>query len=404
MVKHSKSMKQTSFKVVFNFKNRKNKSGKFPILIRVIIKRVSYYINSGISIEERFWNQKKNQLATGCPHASEINATLDILMQKLTSRELSLIRENEEITFEKLKKVVDPEKSTKSPLFFEFALKELEIRNDIEESTKRTQRNTISVFEEVNPGIKLEEITYEMIELFEYYLIKNKKAPNTRNKFHRHIRTFINRAIKKGKFKPQNNPYYTFTMPKADTHTESLTISEIKKLADYPFEAGQEKYEQVRDMFIFGCYCGLRISDILTLTSENYIVDNNDTMLSKVMVKTQKKNKRVDLPISDLYNGIPKIIFEKYLNRKEPGDVVFAGIRDDDANQMIKDIARWCGLDKNLTFHVARHTFGTNTAELVDAKTLMELMGHHKLETTMRFYVHKSPERIRKQMKKINWN
>ncbi|MBC8109913.1 MAG: site-specific integrase [Verrucomicrobia bacterium] len=406
-------MKKISYKTVFNPKNRLDKKGKALIYIRVIIDRAAYYMSTGISIEEKFWSKKRNELASGCPQSPEILSTLESVIQRMRSEELRCRRENEEITFEKLKSAVEPQKATKSPDFLTFCEKELVARNDVDEDTKRTQRRTLAVFKEFKKDISFQELSYDLIQRFEYFLIDRDLLPNTRNKYHRHIRTFINRATKQGLFKPEKQPYLNFNTPKSDTHKEALTLDEVRRLECFVFKPEEQDFEQVRDMFVFACYCGLRISDILRIKPSDLSETAGKITLEMIMYKVRKKSKRVILPLGELYEGKPQTILEKYLTDKSLSEFVFTSkdkvsensikAMANKANQLLKLVGKWAGITKHLSFHIARHSFATNTATFVDTKTLSELCGHDKLETTMNYYVHSTPERINKQLQKINW-
>ncbi|NLF43356.1 MAG: tyrosine-type recombinase/integrase, partial [Bacteroidales bacterium] len=72
-------------------------------------------------------------------------------------------------------------------------------------------------------------------------------------------------------------------------------------------------------------------------------------------------------------------------------------------NRLLKILAQMSGVNARLTFHMARHTFGTFLAELTQNPYLiMDLMGHADIQTSM-IYIHRSQERINKQLRNVNW-
>ena len=66
---------------------------------------------------------------------------------------------------------------------------------------------------------------------------------------------------------------------------------------------------------------------------------------------------------------------------------------------LLKEIADLCGINKNITFHLARHTFATTTtlAKGVPIETVSKMLGHTNIETTQ-IYARITNEKIRKDM------
>ena len=138
-----------------------------------------------------------------------------------------------------------------------------------------------------------------------------------------------------------------------------------------------ERLENVRDLFIFSCFTGLAYVDVANLTQEN-IRKSFDGKLW-IITKRQKTNTDVNVPLLD----IPKMILKKYKG-KLPNGKVLPVISNQKLNAYLKEIADVCGIKKNLTFHLARHTFATTTtlAKGVPIETVSKMLGHTNIETT----------------------
>ncbi len=152
---------------------------------------------------------------------------------------------------------------------------------------------------------------------------------------------------------------------------EFLTIDEMKRLAgaDCPNKA-------VKQAFMFSCLTGLRISDIRRLTSENIrkSADDKGLYIDIVMQKTKRK---VTIPLSqEALQWLPET--------PVPG-VPFFKLPKTNAALNI-NIRKWCEnaeVDKHVTFHTSRHTFGTTMLTLgADLYTTSKLMGHADVSTT----------------------
>lgn len=138
-----------------------------------------------------------------------------------------------------------------------------------------------------------------------------------------------------------------------------------------------ERLEQVRDVFIFSCFCGLAYIDVANLKQDN-IRKSFDGKLW-IITKRQKTNTSVNVPLLD----IAKMILDKYRD-KLPNGKILPIISNQKLNAYLKEIADVCGIKKNLTFHLARHTFATTTtlAKGVPIETVSKMLGHTNIETT----------------------
>lgn len=116
-----------------------------------------------------------------------------------------------------------------------------------------------------------------------------------------------------------------------------------------------ERIAVVRDLFVFCCYTGLAYIDVMNLTPDHIIkgIDDRDW----IKTSRQKTNIPVNIPI--LPKGLN--IFEKYNGnvRANSRGTLFPIISNQKVNSYLKEIADLCGIKKNLTFHIARHTFAT---------------------------------------------
>ena len=129
-------------------------------------------------------------------------------------------------------------------------------------------------------------------------------------------------------------------------------------------------HKNILSRFLFSCFTGLRISDIDNLKEENIISDS----LAFTTVKTGKFQ-RINMNESAKKYIDPKIIFP-------------AGYTGEYINRELKDIAKICGIRKNISYHVSRHTFATNFLICGGrVEHLQKILGHSKITDTM-IYVH----------------
>lgn len=150
---------------------------------------------------------------------------------------------------------------------------------------------------------------------------------------------------------------------------EYLTIDEVKMLINA--ECGNEN---VKRAFLFSCFTGLRLSDIIALEWQNIIREREGIYLSIIM---QKTSNRIKIKLND--NAV------KWLPVKKNEDVVFnLPLSGRNAiNPVLKHWAKRAGITKNVSFHIARHTFATMELTVgADLYTVSKLMGHKNIAVT----------------------
>ena len=171
------------------------------------------------------------------------------------------------------------------------------------------------------------------------------------------------------------NPFANYKIRLEKVDRGYLTEDEIKIILKKKMVS--ERLEQVRDVFIFSCFSGLAYVDVANLKEDNIRKSFDGNLW--IITKRQKTNTDVNVPLLD----IPKMILEKYKG-KLPNGKVLPIISNQKLNAYLKEIADVCEIKKNLTFHLARHTFATTTtlAKGVPIETVSKMLGHTNIETT----------------------
>lgn len=149
-----------------------------------------------------------------------------------------------------------------------------------------------------------------------------------------------------------------------------LEIDEVKKLMNTPCND-----EQTKMAFLFACFCGLRLSDIKDLKWKDIKSGEDGTVVSKIQVKTQQS---IIVPLSaNALEWLPD------RGEAKGEDLVFTLPSHFSINRSVKKWARDAEIEKNVTFHLSRHTFATTLLTLgADIYTTSKLMGHKNLRTT----------------------
>ncbi|WP_421810755.1 site-specific integrase [Flagellimonas sp.] len=268
---------------------------------------------------------------------------------------------------------------------------------------KTSQNYMISfIKEEFNKSdIALTELNYGFIIGFENFLRsyvpkpgQNKIGNNTAMKHIKRLRRMVTLAYRMEWL--DRDPFVNFKMKIEKKEREFLTSEELQSIIE--FTSSIERLEVVKDLFVFSCYTGISYSDIVELTEANIKegIDGNPWIMA-TRVKTGTPFKIPLLPAA-------KDLIEKYKNhpRTRASFNLMPNLSNQKLNSYLKEIADLCGIKKNLTFHMARHTFATTVtlSNGVPIETVSKLLGHSKLSTTQ-IYARVVEKKVSKDMEKL---
>ena len=194
----------------------------------------------------------------------------------------------------------------------------------------------------------------------------------TAQNYYRVLNCALNAAVRADiiKVNPMNKLDNSEKIRRPDSKREYMTIEEIRSLI-----AAQMEYSAVKNAYLFSCFCGLRISDIIGLKWKNVYIDNGQYRLEVVMQKTKEPTY---LPLSqEALRWLPD------RGEKTAEDHVFDLPSPTYINVILKPWAKAAGIDKHFTFHTARHTFATMMLTLgADLYTTSKLLGHADVKMT----------------------
>lgn len=176
----------------------------------------------------------------------------------------------------------------------------------------------------------------------------------------------------------ERDPFIKFKPKLEKKEREFLTKKELESIEQ--FKTSIERLEVVKDLFVFGCYTGICYSDIMDL-NKNSIVKGIDGD-QWIMANRNKTGTPFKIPILPA----AELLILKYKNhhRTSFNNKLLPSISNQRLNSYLKELADLCDITKNLTFHMARHTFATTVTLTngVPIETVSKLLGHTKLATT----------------------
>ena len=183
-------------------------------------------------------------------------------------------------------------------------------------------------------------------------------------------------------------------VPKSRT---CLDQSELETLERFQFD--KNHLEEIRDTFLFSCYTGLSYGDILSLSQDDLITDiNGNKAISKVREKTHR-SRQIEFFVPLLPPALD--LLEKYKGHYQCRikNVLLPVRCNASYNRMLKQICTLAGIDKNLTTHVARHTFATTVTQdnNISLEAISEMLGHTQIRTTQ-IYSKTTVKRVMNEM------
>lgn len=409
----------------FNYEigSRPNRLGKYSIYLRITQDRKPKRVKTVVELSSvNDWNPKRQQVRTSEPRYRKYNDILDKFQQDAKTAYMSL-REigtaTAEQVFDKLNREEKPES------FFQYLLKRAEdLYMERRVSSRRfyiTLYGTLRDYQKYRGkqgcDLLFKEITLSFLSDFEQWLTGltsshtgKPLSPATISTYLSTMSKTINRAIKiDAIIKPEDNPFLRYPIKGCKLTKDKLNASEIAKIEalDIPTES---RLYMTRDLFLFSFYCaGIRRSDCLRLRWRNV---TDDGRLQYKMSKTGKSQNILLVPQAR------KIIDYYRTSASRPDDFIFPVTTRRDTlncykidqdktrldpctalkiynignhigariNRHLKIIARMSGISKNITFHVARHSFAHVAKERgADNIILRDLLKHSSLNTTERY-------------------
>ena len=348
------------------------------------------YFTTNTYITKEQWNERHSQIVKH-PNAIKLNLSLKEYIRELEEFELSKSL-NGSFTLGDFDDYLKQKKHTKTESFIKYCKTEIANRKDLRKSTRVQHEVFIGQVEQFGKINTFSDLTRRNIDQFENWLLEKGLTRSTIYNYHKRMKVYIHRAISAGILPGEADPYkeYKVTRPKY-TEIRFLTEDELKAISEKKFPV--ERLEKIRDMFLFSCYTGMAYKDVVALRHDDIITIGDSKWI-------RKKREKTDTMYEVLLLPKPLAIIEKYSNNGH--ETILPSISNAHYNAYLKEIADLCGIRKNLTTHVARHTFATTVmlSNGASLEVVSSTLGHKKLETT-RIYGHILDKRIKEEMENV---
>ena len=231
--------------------------------------------------------------------------------------------------------------------------------------------------------IYLSQLTFRFLVDFEKFLRcytpedhQKKMENNTVMKHIQRLRKMVTLAYKMEWI--DKDPFIKFKPTYIKNEREFLRKDELQDIVEKEFNI--ERLTLVKDLFIFSCYTGLSYIDVMQLNEDNIALGIDGGRW--IVTNRQKTHNKVKIPLLPIAEEL--IIKYKGHIKTKKTKTLFPNISNQKLNAYLKEIADLSGIKKNLTFHIARHTFATTItlSNGVPIETVSKLLGHSKIATT----------------------
>ena len=382
---------ENSLSLLFYIKKSKaDSSGNANIYLRITVngKRAELSIRRKVHIDN--WNAENSQSRGNSAVSLEINRLMANIKSQIYLIEQKLLNNGKSVTAITLRNAFlgkDENNRMVLDIFKEhndkvdkLVGKDFAAGTAERYKTAKKHINDYILKEYKVKDIPIKDVDHKFITGFEYYLKTTRKcAHNSAIKYITNFKKIIRIAYANDWI--SKDPFLHWKAKLKIVDREFLTENELQKLVEKEF--GIVRLNQVKDIFVFCCFTGLAYADVKKLTKNDIVIGIDGQKWIKT--KRAKTDTRSNIPIL----SIPQAIIDKYKTHQESFDteLLLPVLSNQKMNAYLKEIADLCGINKNLTFHLARHTFATTVTLTngVSIESVSKMLGHKSLKTTQHY-------------------
>jgi site-specific recombinase XerD len=370
--------------------SKKNEFGKAPIYARITINEVRTEFSTKRFIEPEKWVNKAGYAKGTTEDIKTLNAHIAAVRTQLFQHHDKLLQAGKAVTVESVKNSYFgiTEKSKTIVEVFEYHNNQMKslIGKDYSFGTHERYATALShtkEFIEYKYNVSdfpIKQVNHEFITEYEYFLkVVRKCSHNTAIKYLTNFKKIMRICLGNGWI--DKDPFINYRFHLKEVEREILLEHEIQAIADKEFATS--RLDQVRDIFLFCCFTGLAYSDVKKLSKDHVIIGIDGERWIKV--NRTKTDTRSSIPILPMAQAI----LDKYANHpKCCADKTLLPVSSNQKmNDYLKEIAAVCEIEKNITFHIARHSFATTVTLQNDVpiESVSKMLGHKSIRTTQHY-------------------
>ena len=378
---------KNTYSTAFLLRTSKGKNGKAPIYCRITVngQRTEFSIKRSVAISQ--WDNGK--VKGNNEEAKTLKAYLRQVEAKLFEHYRELLAHNIFMSAEDIKNAYLGLEKQQHSLLELIDYHNTHLKDALEWGTLKNYFTTQNYVKEFlaerlrKKDIYLSQLSYQFITGLEMFLKnyrpKDHRKPMGQNTVMKHIerlRKMINLAIKNEWI--EKDPFQKFKLKFEKKDRGYLTKEELRRIEEKDFRL--ERLNQTRDIFVFSCYTGLSYAEVYDLKTEHIVMGLD----GEKWINGQRKKSKEWFKVP-LLPQAQKII-ERYQDNvvAQANGKVLPVYTNQKTNSYLKEIGYLCEVNKNLTYHLARHTFATTVtlSNGVPIESVSKMLGHTSLRTT----------------------
>ena len=383
---------KTSYGLSFYINRAKEKkNGECPVLLRININGERVVLQTKRFLKSEDWDPNRYQMKGRSTEARVFNEYLEAVRIKAHKKYNELLSYNDDVSPQMLRDAILGVNSAKTRQIIDIweghvsNLKKLIGKENSYATYQKynTAKNHFQTFLKKNykqADISIKSVDYQMIQQYSIYLKTEKGCSfNTATKFLQNLKTITSISIRSGWL--VKDPFNGISLTLKEVDRPYLSLEEIQRLIK--FNSPFDRLNRVRDFFIFSCYTGLAYIDVKELKRSE--IEGNDTTGYWIRTRRKKTGGRANIPLLK----IPMSIINNYccLDLLDADDPILPILSNQKVNAYLKELADLCKIQKQLSYHVARHTFATTITMMhgVPIETVSKMLGHKNIHTTQHY-------------------
>lgn len=385
---------RSTFKILFYINKSKTKAdGTTSILCRITIDGANVVITTGESTTSHDWNVKR-----GVTTDKKTNQRLQTFREEIEQGYNTLLYKYGAASAELLKNHLQGVGRTPTTLL---ALSAEELKAQRESKSEGTYSNNRCSDRQLNSFVRsrgeedilLTALAMDFFDDYRFHLKKEGYAPATINSHLCWLSRLMYRAVSQGTIR--FNPFERAKYEVVEQKPRFLSKGEVAKLLAFPLQ--DEGAELSRRMFLFSVFTGLAFADLQSLRASQ--IETNNEGKRYIRKARQKTEVESLIPL----HPIAEQILSLYTKEKNKGDYkIFPDtMSKGKLSSYLKTVGLACGIRTPLTWHMARHSFGTLTLEAgIPMESIARMMGHSSIASTQ-IYAQITDQKIARDMDRL---
>ena len=387
-------MVATPILISMHLKKKTDRSDVYTVFFRMTHQGKSVSISLKTDVRKCDWDDKKWNLKMQHPSYQKLNMIMDQLRRNALNLHQDMLLKGRTIDVAHIKDRLTRSNSVSNnsdPTFLEVFDKVINKKTLLKgmgnsratiQKYKRCRAHLVNYLKEYHKksDIRFDQLHLEFLEDFEIYMkTKGFCEHNTTMKYIQTLKTIF--RVAKARNITTSDPFIGFKISLRIVDREYLSEDEIKRLIATPLPTAY--MEVTRNMFVFACFTGLSYIDLKNLKMQNIVNENGSYWIRTKRQKTDVNSNipLLPIPLNLIKNNHPDI------TNANPHEPVIQVTSNQNTNLALKKIAIHCNIHKDLTFHIARHTFATTItlSNGVPIESVSKMLGHKRIATTKHY-------------------